>query len=91
MFYGPQDSPRPALWTSIIAQGMNRAAQEVQMKLLQIDSSARAGSVTRRLTAKFAEEWRRNHPTGEVIHRDLSTTMLPLITDELERNTNRTL
>jgi FMN-dependent NADH-azoreductase len=53
------------------------------MKLLQIDSSARAGSVTRRLTAKFAEEWRANHhPTGEVIQRDLSTTMLPLITDD---------
>ena len=52
------------------------------MKLLQIDSSARAGSVTRRLTTKFAEEWRTNHPTGEVIHRDLATTMLPLITDD---------
>jgi FMN-dependent NADH-azoreductase len=52
------------------------------MKLLQIDSSARTGSVTRRLTAKFAEEWRTNHPTGEVIQRDLSTTMLPLITDD---------
>ena len=52
------------------------------MKLLQIDSSARAGSVTRRLTAKFAEEWKASHPTGEVIYRDLSTTMLPLITDE---------
>ena len=52
------------------------------MKLLQIDSSARAGSVTRRLTTKFAEEWRTSHPTGEVIHRDLATTMLPLITDE---------
>lgn len=52
------------------------------MKLLQIDSSARAGSVTRRLTTKFAEEWRTNHPTGEVIHRDLATTTLPLITDD---------
>jgi FMN-dependent NADH-azoreductase len=52
------------------------------MKLLQIDSSARAGSVTRRLTAKFAEEWKSNHPTGELIHRDLSTTRLPLITDD---------
>jgi FMN-dependent NADH-azoreductase len=52
------------------------------MKLLQIDSSARAGSVTRGLTAKFAEEWKTNHPTGEVIHRDLATTMLPLITDD---------
>jgi FMN-dependent NADH-azoreductase len=52
------------------------------MKLLQIDSSARAGSVTRRLTAKFADEWRTNHPTGELIRRDLSTTTLPLITDD---------
>lgn len=52
------------------------------MKLLQIDSSGRAGSVTRRLTAKFAEHWKTNHPTGEVIHRDLSTTSLPLITDD---------
>jgi FMN-dependent NADH-azoreductase len=52
------------------------------MKLLQIDSSARAGSVTRRLTARFAEHWKTNHPTGEVIHRDLSTTTLPLITDD---------
>src|SRR3984893_3651094 len=52
------------------------------MKLLQIDSSARAGSVTRRLTAKFADEWRTIHPTGELIRRDLSTTTLPLITDD---------
>ena len=52
------------------------------MKLLQIDSSARAGSVTRRLTSEFADEWKQNHPDGEVIHRDLSTTTLPLITDD---------
>src|SRR6266481_450086 len=52
------------------------------MKLLHIDSSARAGSVTRRLTAKFADEWRTKHPIGEVIRRDLSTTTFPLITDD---------
>ncbi len=52
------------------------------MKLLQIDSSARTGSVTRRLTAQFAEEWRKSHPDGEVIQRDLSATGLPLITDD---------
>jgi len=52
------------------------------MKLLQVDSSARASSVTRRLTAKFAEEWRKKHPDGEVIQRDLSATALPLITDD---------
>jgi FMN-dependent NADH-azoreductase len=54
---------------------------EVQMKLLQIDSSARASSVTRRLTAKFAEDWGRTHPAGEVIQRDLSATTFPQITD----------
>src|ERR1700730_5493345 len=52
------------------------------MKLLQIDSSARTSSVTRRLTAQFTEEWKKNHPDGEVIHRDLSVTTLPLITDD---------
>jgi len=52
------------------------------MKLLQVDSSARASSVSRRLTARFAEEWRKNHPHGKVIHRDLAATKLPLITDD---------
>lgn len=52
------------------------------MKLLQIDSSARAASVTRQLTARAAEEWKNNHPDGEVIHRDLSATHIPLITDD---------
>ena len=53
------------------------------MKLLQIDSSARrTSSVSRRLTAKFAEEWRKSHPDSEVIQRDLSATALPLITDD---------
>ena len=52
------------------------------MKLLQIDSSARTSSVTRRLTAKFAEEWRKNHPDGEVIQRDLCGTILSQITDD---------
>lgn len=52
------------------------------MKLLQIDSSARASSVSRKLTARFAEEWKKNHPEGEVMHRDLATTALPPITDD---------
>ncbi len=51
------------------------------MKLLRIDSSARSSSVTRQLTAKFVEEWKKNHPGGEVIQRDLATTVLPHITD----------
>src|ERR1700726_4256430 len=61
---------------------MNRTTQEVHMKLLKIDSSARSSSITRQLTAKFAEEWKKNHPDGEVIQRDLATTLLPHITDE---------
>ncbi len=60
---------------------MKRTAQEVHMKLLRIDSSARSSSVTRQLTAKFVEEWKKNHPAGEVIQRDLATTVLPHITD----------
>jgi FMN-dependent NADH-azoreductase len=52
------------------------------MKLLQIDSSGRSTSVTRKLTAKFAEEWKKSYPTAEVIHRDLAATALPLITDD---------
>src|SRR6266853_1328011 len=62
---------------------MNSLNEEVQMKLLQIDSSARrTSSVSRRPTAKFAEEWRKSHPDSEVIQRDLSATALPLITDD---------
>src|ERR1700719_1170985 len=61
---------------------MNRTAQEVHMKLLRIDSSARSSSVTRQLTAKFVEEWKKNHPAGEVVQRDLATTVLPHITDD---------
>jgi FMN-dependent NADH-azoreductase len=52
------------------------------MRLLQIDSSARASSVTRRLTARFVEEWKKNHPEGSVTHRDLAATVLPQITDD---------
>ena len=61
---------------------MNSMDPEVQMRLLQIDSSARTSSVTRRLTAKFAAHWRQNHPDGEVIRRDLPATFLPMITDD---------
>src|SRR6266478_5660485 len=61
---------------------MTRVAQEAHMQLFRIDSSARSSSVTRQLTAKFVEEWKQNHPDGEVIQRDLATTMLPHITDD---------
>jgi FMN-dependent NADH-azoreductase len=52
------------------------------MKLLRIDSSARAASVTRRLTARAAQESKKNHPDGGVIHRDLSAMQIPPITDD---------
>src|SRR3984885_8017301 len=52
------------------------------MKLLRIDSSARAASVTRRLTARAAQEWKKNHPDGAVVHRDLSAMQIPPITDD---------
>jgi len=52
------------------------------MKLLRIDSSARRNSVSRQLTQRFVETWKKENPAGEVIERDLATTHLPLITDE---------
>jgi len=52
------------------------------MKLLRIDSSARLNSISRQLTARFAEAWQHEHPEGEVIERNLAATNLPLITDE---------
>lgn len=52
------------------------------MKLLRIDSSARRNSVSRQLTAKFVETWKKENSEGEVIERDLATTHLPHITDE---------
>jgi Flavodoxin-like fold len=60
---------------------MNSVDEEVQMKLLRIDSSARTASVTRQLTARAAEEWKENNPDGDVIHRDLSAIQIPPITD----------
>jgi len=61
---------------------MNSVDEEVQMKLLRIDSSARTASVTRQLTARAAEEWKENNPDGDVTHRDLSAIEIPPITDD---------
>jgi len=52
------------------------------MRLLRIDSSARASSVSQQLTGKFVENWKAVHPGGEVIERDLAKTQLPHITDD---------
>jgi FMN-dependent NADH-azoreductase len=51
------------------------------MNLLQIDSSARASSESRKLTARFVQEWKLENPNGTVTERDLATTPLPHITD----------
>jgi FMN-dependent NADH-azoreductase len=52
------------------------------MKLLRIDSSARASSVTRQLTSEFVSAWKKENPNGQVRERDLSATSIPLISDE---------
>lgn len=51
------------------------------MNLLRIDSSARAGSKSRQLTAEFVKIWIAENPAGTVTERDLATTPLPHITD----------
>lgn len=46
--------------------------------LLKIDSSPMGeNSISRKLTAHFAASWRKAHPGGEVISRDLTRTDLP--------------
>jgi len=52
------------------------------VQLLRIDSSARERSVTRYLTAAFRDAWIQRHPSGVVVERDLSRTVLPHITQE---------
>jgi FMN-dependent NADH-azoreductase len=52
------------------------------MTLLRIDSSARRNSVSRQLTERFVETWKKENPSGEVVERDLAKTHLPQITDE---------
>jgi len=59
------------------------------MKLLRIDSSARGNSVTRKLTAKFTETWKKENPRGQLVERDLSKTLLPLITDDWVEGSSR--
>ena len=49
------------------------------MQLLRTDSSARRNSVSRQLTSRFVETWKKEKPKGGVIERDLATTHLPLI------------
>jgi FMN-dependent NADH-azoreductase len=52
------------------------------MRLLQVNASPRRDSVSRQLTAHFAANWKRQFPQGEVIHRDLAASLIPLINDD---------
>ena len=48
--------------------------------LLKIDVSPRGDySVSRKLTAKFAEQWKQTHSSGTVVDRDLDKTNLPFV------------
>src|SRR3984893_14143467 len=48
--------------------------------LLKLDSSPMGqGSISRKLTSKFAETWLKSHPGGKVIERDLTTLNLPVL------------
>src|ERR1700684_4580163 len=48
--------------------------------LLQIDASPRGDySISRRLTAAFADAWKDKHPDGKVITRDLTKTNLTFV------------
>ena len=50
-------------------------------KLLVVEASPRREySMSRGLTARFVELWRRNHPDGEVVERDLLKTDLGFLT-----------
>jgi len=48
--------------------------------LLHVDSSPLGeASLTRNLSSEFVRSWRQAHPDGEVIARDLSATVFPVI------------
>lgn len=52
--------------------------------LLHIDSSARSGgSISRELTASFAQQWQAKNPGGKVVHRDLAANALPHLSESL--------
>ena len=52
--------------------------------LLRIDSSARyTGSLTRQLSAAYAEQWQAKNPGGKIIRRDLASQTLPHITEAM--------
>lgn len=51
------------------------------MNLLHLDASARRTSFSRELSARFADAWRKAHPDGGYVYRDLAANPVPLITE----------
>jgi FMN-dependent NADH-azoreductase len=50
------------------------------MQLLRVDASLRTtGSISRALADTVEQEWRQQHPTGRVVHRDLGLEPLPAL------------
>lgn len=50
-------------------------------RLLVVETSPRgAGSISRTMTRRFVAEWRRAHPGGDVVERDLTLTPLSFVT-----------
>lgn len=59
--------------------------EEIEMAtLLQIDSSGLSeASITRRLSAHYAEKWKEAHPNGKITYRNLTETNVPFATEAL--------
>lgn len=55
-------------------------------QLLHVDSSLGTESVSRRLSAHFAEEWRNNHPGGGYAYRDVAAQPVPHITEPVHQS-----
>ncbi|HYQ65533.1 FMN-dependent NADH-azoreductase [Actinophytocola sp.] len=49
--------------------------------LLHLDASARPGSFSRGLSARFAAVWRAVHPDGRYLYRDLAADPVPFVTE----------
>lgn len=47
--------------------------------LLHLDASARRRSISRELSAAFADAWRARHPDGGYRYRDLAAEPVPFI------------
>jgi FMN-dependent NADH-azoreductase len=52
-------------------------------QLLIVETSPRGdASISRQMTRRFADQWRRSHIDGEVVYRDLAKNVPPVVTAE---------